>query len=324
MNDKKLDQILQQALTPEVNDNEIKVRFEKGEYPMKKKRNYIRPAIALVACAALVAGIGFGNLPEQIFSNTGLSHKTDISAGEPSQNVESGFVMKVKAAEVKELKKGETQAAIYSGGLTGEAWSGSDDNNEIGYMIDLPLVCEGQNMDTITYSVNKGCFRILQPKNKPYVIEGEECEEPKQVSDGVDIEVVPDGADKKEVKYYKSFTISAEDQDRKDVEVAICDEKKLSKELYKRLWDNNTAGMTDEEIIAEAAVKNEVLDSPQVTCKITYQGDSGKKTETAKVAVHLEAMTYKEAAGSCNDKALKKELEQLKDTMGIFTAFERL
>ena len=29
MNEKKLDQILQQALTPEVNDNEIKVRFEK-------------------------------------------------------------------------------------------------------------------------------------------------------------------------------------------------------------------------------------------------------------------------------------------------------
>ena len=78
MNEKKLDQILQQALTPEVNDNEIKVRFEKGEYPMKKKRNYIRPAVALVACAALVAGIGFGNLPEQILSNTGLSHKTDI------------------------------------------------------------------------------------------------------------------------------------------------------------------------------------------------------------------------------------------------------
>ena len=324
MNDKKLDQILQQALTPEVNDNEIKVRFEKGEYSMKKKKNYVRPAIALVACAALVAGIGFGNLPDQIFSNIGLSHKTDISTNKPSQNVESGFVMKVKAAEVKELKKGEPQAAIYSGGTTGEAWSGSDQNKEIGYMIDLPLICEGEDMDTITYSVNKGCFRVLQPKNKPYVIKGEECGEPKQVSSGVDIEIVPEGADHMEAKYYKSFTISAKDQDRKDVEVAICDEKKLSKELYKRLWDNNTAGMTDEEIMAEAAVKNEVLDSPQVTCKITYQGNSGQKTETAKVAVHLEAMTYKEAAGSCQDKSLKKELEQLKDTMGIFTAFERL
>lgn len=324
MNDKKLDQILQQALTPEVNDNEIKVRFEKGEYSMKKKKNYVRPAIALVACAALVAGIGFGNLPDQIFSNIGLSHKTDISTNKPSQNVESGFVMKVKAAEVKELKKGESQAAIYLGGTTGEAWSGSDQNKEIGYMIDLPLICEGEDMDTITYSVNKGCFRVLQPKNKPYVIKGEECGEPKQVSSGVDIEIVPEGADHMEAKYYKSFTISAKDQDRKDVEVAICDEKKLSKELYKRLWDNNTAGMTDKEIMAEAAVKNEVLDSPQVTCKITYQGDSGQKTETAKVAVHLEAMTYKEAAGSCHDKSLKKELEQLKDAMGIFTAFERL
>ena len=76
MNDKKLDQILQQALTPEVNDNEIKVRFEKGEYSMKKKRNYVRPAIALVACAALVAGIGFGNLPDQILSLIHISEPT--------------------------------------------------------------------------------------------------------------------------------------------------------------------------------------------------------------------------------------------------------
>lgn len=324
MKEEKLDQILQQALAPEVDDNEIKVRFEKGEYPMRKKKNYVRPAVALVACAALVAGIGFGNLPDQILSSTGLYHKTDISAGKPSPNVEDGFVMKVKAAEVKELKRGETQAAIYSGGTTGEAWSGSNDNNEISYMIDLPLVCEGKNMDTITYSVNKGCFRILQPKNKPYVIKGEECEKPKQVSSGVDIEIEPDAADEKEAKYYKSFTISAKDQNRKDVEVAICDEKKLSRELYKQLWDNNTAGTTDEEIIAEADVKNEVMDSPQVTCKINYRGNAQQKTETAKVAVHLEAMTYKEAAGRCSDKALKKKLEQMKDNMEIFVAFERL
>ena len=323
MKEEKLDQILQQALAPEVDDNEIKVRFEKGEYPMRKKKNYVRPAVALVACAALVAGIGFGNLPDQILSNTGLYHKMDISAGKPSPNVEDGFVMKVKAAEVKELKKGETQAVIYSGGTTGEAWSGSNDNNEISYMIDLPLVCEGKNMDTITYSVNKGCFRILQPKNKPYVIKGEECEKPKQVSSGVEIEIEPDAADEKEAKYYKSFTISAKDQNRKDVEVAICDEKKLSRELYKQLWENNSAGTTDEEIIAEADVKNEVLDSPQVTCKINYQGNAQQKTETAKVAVHLEAMTYKEAADKSSDKALKKELEQMKDQMGIFVAFER-
>ena len=324
MNNKKLDWILQQSLAPEVKDDEIQVRFGKGEHYMRKKRNYVRPAVALVACVALVAGIGFGNLPDQILSNTGLSHKTDVVAGRPTRNTGSGFVMRVKAAEVKELKKGETQAAIYSGGTTGEAWSGSDNDQEISYMINLPLVCEGENMDTITYTVNKGCFRILQPKNKPYVIKGEECEKPEQVSSSVDVEIEPEGADKKEVKYYKSFTISAKDQDRKDVEVAICDEKKLSKELYKRLWDNCSTGITDEEVVTEANVKNEVMDSPQVTCKIAYQGDAAPKTETAKVAVKLQAITYKEAAGSCSDKALKKELEQTKDLMGIFVAFERL
>ena len=277
MNEKKLDQILQQALTPEVNDNEIKVRFEKGEYPMKKKRNYIRPAVALVACAALVAGIGFGNLPEQILSNTGLSHKTDISTDKSSQNVENGFVMKVKAAEVKELKKGETQTAIYSGGATGESWSGSDQNKEIGYMIDLPLVCEGENMDTITYSVNKGCFRILQPKDKPYVIKGEECEKPKQVSSGVDIEVVPEGADNLEAKYYKSYTISAKDQDRKDVEVAICDEKKLSKELYKRLWDNNSTGMTDGSLPQRQPLKMKCWTARRLPARLLTAGIPDRK-----------------------------------------------
>ena len=55
MNDKKLDQILQQALTPEVNDNEIKVRFEKGEYPMKKKKNQGFTLVELVIAIVIRA-----------------------------------------------------------------------------------------------------------------------------------------------------------------------------------------------------------------------------------------------------------------------------
>ena len=64
MKDKELDQILQHALTPTVSDEEIKVNYEMEGRPMMKKKNYFKPAVALVACAALVAGIGFGNLPE--------------------------------------------------------------------------------------------------------------------------------------------------------------------------------------------------------------------------------------------------------------------
>ena len=65
MKDKELDQILQHALTPTVSDEEIKVNYEMEGRPMMKKKNYFKPAVALVACAALVAGIGFGNLPDR-------------------------------------------------------------------------------------------------------------------------------------------------------------------------------------------------------------------------------------------------------------------
>ena len=78
---------------------------------MKKKKNYIRPAVALAACAALVIGIGFGNLPERILSNAVMSHKTVAPIKKPSQNMENGFVMKVRAAEVKELEKGKAPAS---------------------------------------------------------------------------------------------------------------------------------------------------------------------------------------------------------------------
>lgn len=324
MNEEKLDRILQQTLTPEVSDEEIKVKFEQGECHMKKKKNYIRPAVALAACAALVIGIGFGNLPERILSNAVMSHKTVAPIKDPSQNMENGFVMKVRAAEVKELEKGKAQVAVYSEKSTGEAWSGSDNNNKVAYEISLPLICEGKNMDTITYSVNKGCFRIIQPKNDPYVIEGKECKKLEQVSESVDIKIAPDGSDKMEEKYYRSYTISAKDQDRKDVEVYLCDEKTLSEKLYKQLWDNNSDGVTEQELAAEAAVKNKVMGDPQVTCKISYQENQVQKTETAKVAVRLQAMTYKEAAGSCKSKSLKKKLELMKDMKGIFVVLERL
>ena len=38
MNEEKLNRILQQTLTPEVSDEEIKVKFEQGECHMKKKK----------------------------------------------------------------------------------------------------------------------------------------------------------------------------------------------------------------------------------------------------------------------------------------------
>ena len=53
MKDKELDQILQHALTPTVSDEEIKVNYEMEGRPMMKKKNYFKPAVALVAASEI-------------------------------------------------------------------------------------------------------------------------------------------------------------------------------------------------------------------------------------------------------------------------------
>lgn len=62
MKDKELDQMLKKALTQDIRDDETKIKFEMGDYSMNKRKTYIKPTVALVACAALVVGIAYGGM----------------------------------------------------------------------------------------------------------------------------------------------------------------------------------------------------------------------------------------------------------------------
>ena len=314
MKDKELDQILQHALTPTVSDEEIKVNYEMEGRPMMKKKNYFKPAVALVACAALVAGIGFGNLPDRIISN--VSHKADTPATtKEAQNTGSGFVLKVKAAETKELKQGEKQLVVYPSDCQGEAWVGSDEEKIVSYAVATPLVCEGKNMDTITYSIDKGFFRVVTPKKASYVIEGEEYTPSDSFIEHFD---TTENQPTKTEKYYKSFTVSAKDQNRDDVSIEICDTKKVSDKAYDNLWISD---LSEKEQAVVAKTKNKVMGDPQITCRINYKEDSGEKTESITVAVKHELISYKDAADIY--PSLPEEFSTLNDVKGVFVTFER-
>lgn len=316
MKDKELDQILQHALTPTVSDEEIKVNYEMEGRPMMKKKNYFKPAVALVACAGLVAGIGFGNLPDRIFDN--MSHKTDTPATtKEAQNTESGFVVKVKAAETKELKQGEKQLIVYPSDCQGESWAGNDKDKVVSYAVETPLVCEGKNMDTITYSVDKGFFRIVTPKKMSYVIDGEEYKPSDRFIENFNTTGNQPGMTE---KYYKSYTVSAKDQNRKGVSVEICDTKKVSDELYDNLWteDINTG---EKEMAVEAETKNKIMNDPQITCKVNYKEDSTEKSESIKVVVKHEVMSYKAATDIY--PSLSEKFNILDDVKRVFVTFER-
>lgn len=91
-------------------------------------------------------------------------------------------------------------------------------------MIESPIVCEGKQIDTITYSLSHGSFGVIQPKENPCVLEGTECD----TDEGkyCDFNIEPKGASKVKLmkKSYSSFTISAKDQQK--VVIYLRDNKK--------------------------------------------------------------------------------------------------
>ena len=176
MEDKELDQMLKKALIPNIKDNETKIRFEMEDCVMRKQKKILKPVVALAACAALVIGISYGNVTEKIIGTHMLSSESDNSATGKTEDIKNCFSVKVKAAEVQKLERGKETAVITQKELGSGGWSGTDSTKEISYVIESPIVCEGKQIDTITYSLSHGSFGVIQPKENPCVLEGTECD----------------------------------------------------------------------------------------------------------------------------------------------------
>ena len=79
----------------------------------------------------------------------------------------NSFVMTVNAAEITK----DNSAKISTSGENGFSY-GEGDNDEISYCLDLPVLCKGQNIDTVSYSVDSGALSVSYYKNNNPVIYG--------------------------------------------------------------------------------------------------------------------------------------------------------
>ena len=186
MNDKELDQILRKSLRPEVSEEELEVwdrapRME-SEHTMRR-HTIIKSTVAAAACLALVAGIGYGH-----FSDIGKSpaqQGTTVTKTTP-QGVLNSLTVTVSAAEVKKNKasgastqgeeaSGKAQPKIYATASTsyGSAWSGDESGKKASYWIIAPISCSGDNIKSVTYTINKGYFSVAAKKNSKYLIASE-------------------------------------------------------------------------------------------------------------------------------------------------------
>lgn len=181
----------------------------------KKGKNVRKLIMVAAACAAVVVlgAIAANQFSNRNFMDDGAGVAAFMNSSETAQEDVQGstnpFVLIVHAAESgedKELKEGVP--VVISAQTDSYVLSGQENGNGA-YCINLPISCEGENIDSITYSINKGAFQIVENENDSIVISGTELQE------GMDVGLIGVGYDEEtgqagfpvSIKYYTEYTV---------------------------------------------------------------------------------------------------------------------
>lgn len=252
MNDTEFENILKQALRPDISDEEILVKKTPSKSKRRKstmrKHRIIQSAVAAAACLALIFGIGYNVIQK---TETIKPEKVQTTTGTNS------FVVKVNAAEIKHTKK--NQMKVYANPGYTSMWCDGDAGKQfVSYNIKVPLQFEGNNIKTVTYRINKGHFFVTKAEHSKYFKEGELCKGSSQSN-------------------YRFFTVNAKETPEKQFTVSITDNDcKISSADATALFDGKA------ESDSELHARNKALGNVTITCTATFN-DGAQKSVNIKV-----------------------------------------
>jgi len=308
MTDERLNQILQQALIPEIKDSEVLIK-KKRKVRVMKRRTWKKTVAVAAACAALITVVVCtGNQP---FSSMIKKDKIDNLAGEMKNTFT--FSVRAEAAGKKALEKGKEIPVFISaddGANQSSSWSSCEPDGthtkpggktwEISYCHQISLICEGDNIDTITYSINTGFFLVQQHGGTNIILDGEKADIISEREEGEEVVIKPsdEGYDDYLGEHYSSYTVSADNQEEEMTTFSVAGRSMISDSDYHLMFGHNT-----KESIADrqahinrtlremTSVKNKVLNNVIITAKISYKDGS---TQEAKIQPGVVCKTYRE------------------------------
>ena len=228
---------------------------------MRKGKVIRRIAMAGVAvCLAVVAVTGIGDKAwKQTVKNAKDGH---------------AFTLYVNAAELEEGK-----SVTLSSDTSKQSWafSGNEDDNEMSYVIEMPVTCTGDDIDTITYEINKGAFQIDQMPDENIVVNGQLCNEQEMLNVGNCGSVEDEeGNIISETKQYKSFTVNYDRQTGEQFWISICG---VTDYFDGKLFPGAFYDLDDYTIQDECDAINRMLDGVEITCTVHFKdGTTHQKT----------------------------------------------
>lgn len=131
------------------------IQEQKKENTMKKFR-LIKPVAAVAVCLsiALLASVTIPKSPDAAKSKANNYFTLTAYAEELSSNNQSKY----------------NESSTWGGGMC------ETDEDGVAFNFEFPIKCEGENIDTVTYSINHGAFQISGNKEAVSAIQGEKSE----------------------------------------------------------------------------------------------------------------------------------------------------
>ena len=173
----------------------------------KRGKTAWRTCAAVAACAALVVAAGSWCAGQPVDQKEIATQSGD----EYIETIPKLFMLTAKAAETGkriEMTKGKPVAITTE---DADSWVlGGNEDGTWSYCFNLPFQCEGENIDSVSYSINRGAFQVVELEGTSIIASGKEAEEPVNsgLIGGSDYEAIPTT-----ITYYTEYTL---DYDRQE------------------------------------------------------------------------------------------------------------
>lgn len=284
MTDKKLDQILNQALAPEIADTEIAVKKARRNYHMNR---IVKIGVSAVACAALII---VGNATAGHY----MTHTNQTEQGEVTVE-ENPFVICAQAAELTRDNPVYIKEAVSD--TLGFMYD--DYGKKAGFILEMPLSVKGDKIKSVTYSIKNGFFEVVDKEKGDSTIidssayEGapssfvtvEETEEGKSVTIYAAGEATEEDREARaNQKALSSYTVAYDKQISDNTVINICGDSVLTEKEMKALH-----GSADPQETAD--MYNKMFGDTVITCTVTFADGT---TQEQKIGIGGAVLTYEQ------------------------------
>ena len=284
MTDKKLDQILNQALAPEIADTEIAVKKARRNYHMNR---IVKIGVSAVACAALII---VGNATAGHY----MTHTNQTEQGEVTVE-ENPFVICAQAAELTRDNPVYIKEAVSD--TFGFRYG--DNEGKAGFIMEMPLSVKGDKIKSVTYSIKNGFFEVVDKEKGDSTIidssayEGapssfvtvEETEKGKSMTlYAVGEATEEDREARVNQKVLSSYTVAYDKQISDNTVINICGDSVLTEKEMKALY-----GSADPQETAD--MYNKMFGDTVITCTVTFADGS---TQEQEIGIGGAVLTYEQ------------------------------